>query len=165
VYFGNIQVEAVFKRCSKTPSLLLSRPWSIQTGIPFFLSFLLSSGFSVGPRHLSQMLKNADRTKSVLAIMGQGPGGIGHYQRPASHLRFTVLFIDTHSLSPLYHVHSGLALIARSTVAKLLVICHVILPLRCRTQLLDSIPIPQHLCSAERTTVTEIRRSRAAPRC
>jgi hypothetical protein len=42
--------------------------------------------------------------------MGQGPGGIGHYQCPASHLLFTVLFIDTHGLSRLYHVLSGLTL-------------------------------------------------------
>jgi hypothetical protein len=39
--------------------------------------------------------------------MGQGPGGIGHYQCPASHLLFTVLFNDTHSLSRLYPVRAG----------------------------------------------------------
>ena len=38
--------------------------------------------------------------------MGQGPGGIGHDQRPASHLLFTVLFNDTHSLSRFYPVQS-----------------------------------------------------------
>jgi hypothetical protein len=47
---------------------------------------------------------NSDRTNSVLAIMGQGPGGIGHYQCPTSHLLFTVLFNDTHSLSRPYPV-------------------------------------------------------------
>jgi hypothetical protein len=47
------------------------------------------------------MEKNADRTDSVLAIVGQGPGGIGHYQRPTSHLLFTIIFNDTHGLSRL----------------------------------------------------------------
>src|ERR1700747_108320 len=57
------------------------------------------------------------------------------------------------------------ALTAQSTAAQLLVICHVILSLGSRTQLLDSGTIPQHLRPVEGTTAPENRRSRTAPRC
>ena len=46
--------------------------------------------------------------------MGQGPSGIGHYQCPTSHILFTILFNDTHGLSRLDPVHSGLALTVQS---------------------------------------------------
>lgn len=51
-------------------------------------------------------------TNSVLTIVGQGPGGISHYQCPTSHLLFTILFNDTHSLSRLDPVQSRLVLTA-----------------------------------------------------
>ena len=79
------------------------------------LSFI-SALFWVLREHHSLVLyvkKDSDRTDSVLAIVGQGPGGIGHYQCPTSHLLFTILFNDTHCLSRPDTVHRGLALIAR----------------------------------------------------
>ena len=59
-------------------------------------------------------VKKTDGTNSVFAIMGQGPSGIGHYQCPTSHILFTILFNDTHGLSRLDPVHSGLALTVQS---------------------------------------------------
>lgn len=50
--------------------------------------------------------KSTDRTVSVFAFVGQGPGGIGHHQCPSSHLFFAILFNDTYSsssLSPVQH--------------------------------------------------------------
>jgi hypothetical protein len=95
--------------------------------------------------------------------MGQGPGRAGHHQRSPSHLLLTIVFNDTHSSS---HPHSTAWLQAHTSIlAQLLVVRNVVLSLGRCAELLDSIPISQHLHSAERTAVTETRRSRAAPRC
>src|SRR5712671_2963262 len=42
---------------------------------------------------------NSDRTDSVLTIMGQGSGRLGHYQCPPSHIFLTFLLNDAHGSS------------------------------------------------------------------
>ena len=107
---------------------------------------------------------NTDRTESILVIMDQGLGCIDHYQCPASHLLSAILLVDTHR-SSYQNTDRGVELIVTLLSAELLVICNIILSLRRCGELLDTISIPQHLRSAQRTPIAEIRRSRTASRC
>jgi hypothetical protein len=144
--------------------LLISRGCSKQIVILSFLFFLPSSGSSVSLGDVLMFHNNTNRRDSILVIMDQGLGCVDHYQRPSSHLLFAILLVDAHCSSH-HNTARGVELIVMSLSAELLVICNVILSFRRRDELLDTISIPQHLRSTERTAITEIRCPRTASRC
>lgn len=76
--------------------------------------------------------------------MDQGLGCVDHYQCPASHLLSAILLIDAHC-SSYQNIDRGVELTVTSLAAQLLVICDLILSLRRRGELLDTISIPQPL--------------------